>query len=103
MNEEWRDVPGTNGLYQISISTKEGKCRSWWNNRHGKGKISKILSNTPIDGRIFWNIHINQKQIHMQAAYWIAITYPELVNNGYFDGAHIDHIDTDKLNNQPFN
>lgn len=25
---EWRDVPGFDGKYQISISTKEGRCRN---------------------------------------------------------------------------
>ena len=25
MTEEWREVPGTNGMYEISIDTKEVK------------------------------------------------------------------------------
>lgn len=34
---------------------------------------------------------------------WIALTYPELVQNEYFEGAHIDHIDTNPMNNHPSN
>ena len=42
--EEWRDIPGFEGLYQISIDTKEGRCRSLNFNRSGK---VKELSNKP--------------------------------------------------------
>lgn len=93
--EEWRDVPGYEGKYQVSISTKEGKCRRLYKN----GNI-KELSCTPSsrDGRISWNIGKTK-----QAAVWIALAYPELVQNDYFEGATIDHIDTDRLNNNPSN
>ena len=94
--EEWRDVPGYEGKYQVSISTKEGKCRRIYKN----GKIRE-LSTTPDtrDYRITWNLSGCNKQ----AARWIALTYPELVQNEWFPGAEIDHIDTDRLNNHPSN
>lgn len=95
-----REVPGTNGKYLIDISTKEGKCISL--NYHHKG-IKKELSNKPRKDRIFWDIFINRKRISYQAARWIAITFPELVQNEYFEGAVIDHIDTDPMNNHPSN
>lgn len=91
--EEWRNIPNTNGLYQISIGTKEGLCRSLYNGKE------KVLSNKLRNGRVFWRI--NGK--YWQAARWIALTYPELVNNEYFEGAEIDHIDTDPNNNAPDN
>lgn len=99
--KEWRDVPGYEGLYQISISTKEGRCRSLNYNKTGK---IKDLTNIPNrDGRIKWSLSMYGKSIGHQAARWIAITYPELVQNEYFEGAEIDHIDTDRLNNHPSN
>ena len=102
MTEEWRDVPGFEGLYQIDISTKEGRCRSLNYEHTGK---PKDLSNKPgkRDSRILWHLCKNGKCICRQAAYWIAITYPELIQNEYFEGAEIDHKDTDRLNNHPSN
>lgn len=100
--EEWRDVPGFNGKYQVSINTKEGKCRSLNLYSH---KEPKLLSNTPgkRDGRINWVLRKNGKSICKQAAVWIALTYPELVEGDYFPGATIDHKDTNRLNNHPSN
>ena len=102
MNENWRDVPGFEGKYQISISTKEGRCRNL--NYRGTGKVRK-LSNKPNKrfGRIFWGFWKDGKTICRQAARWIALTFPELVQNKYFEGAEIDHIDTNRLNNHPSN
>ena len=99
--EEWRNVPGFEN-YEISIRTKEGKCRSLnWKNT---GKV-KELSNKPDKRhkRIWWALYSNGKKIVKQAAVWIALTYPELIQNEWFKGAEIDHIDTDRLNNQPSN
>ena len=98
--EEWRDVPGFEGLYQISIATKEGKCRRFYKN----GNI-KLKSNTPCsrDHRINWSLSKGHKAICKQAAVWIALTFPELIQNEYFEGAEIDHIDTNRLNNHPSN
>ena len=94
MKDTWRKVPGYD--YEISIDTKEGRCRSL--------KTGIILSNKPDKrGYIQWNILDGSVRHHQQAARWIAITYPELVENEYFEGACIDHKDTDRLNNHPSN
>lgn len=95
--EEWRNVPGFNGKFQISITPKECKCRNtnWRGTCQTKELPNTILSN----GRINWSLN----RIVKQSAYWVAITYPELVENEYFEGAEIDHKDTDPLNNQPSN
>lgn len=98
---EWRTVPGYTN-YQISIDIPEGKCRCL--NYHRERRI-KELSNKPDKehNRIFWTLHKDGKKTFHQAAVWIALTYPELIENEYFDGAYIDHIDTDRLNNHPSN
>lgn len=97
MIEDWRTVPGTNGRYEIILDVKEGRCRNTL--------TKKELSNTPSkrDGRIIWSLCIDGKKINHQSAVWIAMTFPELVQNKYFDGAEIDHIDTDPTNNNPSN
>ena len=101
MQEIWRDVPGFEGKYQINISTPEGRCRSLNYNRTGK---IKELSNKPDrKGRLNWVLCKNKKTITKQAACWIALTYPELVEGKYFEGAQIDHIDTNPMNNHPSN
>lgn len=99
---EWRDVPGYEGLYQISIDCKEGRCRSLDYNHTGN---IKELSNTPhkIDNRIYWSLFKDGKRVNSQAARWIALTYPELIENKYFEGAEIDHKDTNPMNNHPSN
>lgn len=96
--EEWRDVPGYEGKYQISIETKEGKCRSLDYNHTGKvGELKNTRDKR--DGRIYWKL----SRTNQQAARWIAITYPKLVGGEWFPGAEIDHIDTDPGNNCPSN
>lgn len=99
--EEWRDVPGFEGKYQISISTKEGRCRSL--NYRGHGKTHELTTKPNKYGRLYWGLFSNGVRIDYQAARWIAITFPELVQNEYFEGAEIDHIDTDPMNNHPSN
>ena len=98
---EWRNVPGY-ARYAISISTKEGMCVSL--DYKGKG-VKRLLSNNPKkSGRIYWSLSDeNGKRVCKQAARWVAITFPELVQGEYFEGAEIDHIDGDKLNNHPSN
>ena len=102
MSEEWREVPGYEGQYEISISTKEGKCRNL--NYRNTGKVRE-LSNNPEkrEGRLYWRLILNGKMICYQAARWIALTYPELIQNEYFEGAEIDHINTDPMDNRPCN
>lgn len=97
--EEWRNVPGYDN-YQVSIDTKEGRCR----NIEYRGRVRELKNIVePVNKRIYWHLCKNRKRTGYQAARWIAITFPELVQNKYFEGAEIDHIDGDRLNNHPSN
>lgn len=99
--EDVRPVPGYEKEYGISLKTKEGICISF-NYRH-TGKPKELSNNPRKDGRLYWGLWKDGKGVKQQAAVWIALTYPELVENEWFEGAEIDHKDTDRLNNQPFN
>lgn len=98
-----RVIPGFKGIYYIELGS-EIKCFSCYNKNWGFGQPHQ-LSNRPSkkSNRIFWNLHLDGKCYCRQAAYWVAITFPELVQNEHFKGAVIDHIDTNVLNNQPTN
>lgn len=96
----WRDVPGYEGRYMISIDEKQGLCLSLNFNHSGK---PGLIADTTKDGYVFWGLFKDGKQERHQAAVWIAMTYPEMVAGEYFEGAVIDHIDTDRTNNHPSN
>lgn len=93
--EEWRDIPGLNGLYQVSIDVQEGRCRR----KSKNGNIRELNNKPDKNNRLSWRLCGRTQQ----AARWIAITFPELVQNEYFEGAQIDHIDTNPMNNHPLN
>lgn len=95
--EKWRKVPGFQN-YEISIDTPEGRCR----NTNWQGKIRE-LKNKEGNNYIIWELHNKSEEKVQQAARWIALTYPELVQNEYFEGAEIDHIDGNRRNNHPSN
>lgn len=97
MTENWRNIPGYPN-YQISIDYKEGRCRCL--NYKRTGKIKELSNKSQ---RICWNLRKDGTTTSYQAAKWIALTFPELIENEYFEGAEIDHIDTNVRNNHPSN
>lgn len=99
--KSFREVPGYEGFYAISIDTKEGECLSLHFKRGNTPKILKGWRGP--EGRLYWDFHKDKTRNNQQAARWIALTYPELVTNEYFEGAEIDHIDSNPLNNAPSN
>lgn len=98
MEEIWKSVPGYED-YQINIDDKRGRCRRVYANGE-----AKELSNRPDSrNRLNWGLWSNGKRKNEQAAVWVALTYPEMIQNDWFPGAYIDHIDTDPMNNHPSN
>ena len=91
--EEWRKVPGYH--YSIDITGEEYKCRN-----DETGRIIKAVNS---NGRLNWSLWINGKEKCKQIGVWIALTYPELIENEWFKGAEIDHKDTNVRNNHPSN
>lgn len=101
MEEKWREVPGSNGRYWITLDTKQGRCVSI--NYKGSNKVKELTNKPDKKGRLYWGLLIDGKKINYQAGRWIALTYPELIQNEYFEGAEIDHINTNPLDNRPEN
>lgn len=94
--EKCKFIPGFEGFYQIDIGIKDVKCLNV--------KTGKWLSNKPNkNNRISWGLRKNGITYNRQSARWIAFTFPELIQGEWFEGAEIDHIDTDSLNNHPSN
>lgn len=92
---EWRKIEGVDG-YEFSFEGKDAKC---WSHLSGKYLSVKPSSQK----RIMWSLRVKGSYISYQAGRWIALAFPELVQNEYFEGAEIDHIDTDPMNNNPSN
>lgn len=98
---EWRKIDGIEN-YEFSFNGKDALCKSLNYQRTG---CQQLLSNKPSQktGYINWVLRINGKSVTKQAGVWIAMAFPELVENEYFEGAQIDHKDTDRQNNHPSN
>ena len=100
MEEVWRDVPGYEGLYQITIS--DGiRCRTL--NYYRSGKVVEKTTKPNDKNRLYWGLTKDGKTTYSQAARWVAYTYPELIENEWFEGAEIDHKDGNPMNNHPSN
>lgn len=106
MEEIWRDIPGWEGSYQVSnflivksldriITTKNGK------QLRVRGKmITPFLDRY---GYYLVKLWKNSKQQSFQLSRLFAFSFPELIQNEWFEGAEIDHIDTNPQNNNPSN
>lgn len=101
LNEEWRDVSGFEGFYQVSnlgrvrsldrvIKSCDGRSYSCKGQllkpRLKKGYLCLHLSNKPR------NYHVTVHRL-------VALSFVD----GYFEGAQINHIDGVKTNNTPAN
>lgn len=93
----YRAIPGFNGKFIISIKGKYITC--WNTDWLGTGQTRQVKNSRNKNGYIVWNLN----RINKQMAYWVAITFPELIENERFEGAEIDHKDTNRLNNMPDN
>lgn len=95
--EEWRDIPGWEGYYQASTL---GRIKSLNYNRTKKEHIIKTVT----DGRYCVAFFCkNGKREHFKWHLIIAKTFPELIQNEWFPGAEIDHINGTKTDNRPEN
>lgn len=107
MTEEWKDIPGFEGIYQASntggIRTCEGKTTEsvrhgtrHWQQRVLKQKYCKN-SRGRTDARVA--LYKDKKQYTFLVARLIAMTWCD----GYEDGLTVNHIDGNTLNNNADN
>ncbi len=91
--EIWRDIADYEGIYQVSnlgrVRRTGGKVLSIHINKQRKNRCTVVLSFDHKQAR---------KAIHQLVAY----AFPEICGE-YFEGAEIDHKDTDPTNNRAEN
>lgn len=106
--EQWKDIPGYEGLYQASdhgrVRTCEGKItsnarfsRRVWKQRILKQKIRRRKSGHGADARV--TIWKDGKESTKLVSRLVAMTWCE----GYADGLTVNHIDGDPTNNHAGN
>ena len=106
MEEIWRKIPGFEGYYEISSerrvkSVDREVVRSDGQIRHYKGVLLKA-SVTPAGYQII-SLRKNGKLKQYLLHNLFAKTFPELIQNEWFPGAEIDHINTIRTDNRPEN
>ena len=106
MEEVWRDIPEFEGYYQINNhcvvrSVDRTVVRNDGQIRHYKGKImSQTLMN---NGYLCVSFRKNGKLKQYLVHNLFARVFSDLIQNEYFDGAEIDHINTIRTDNRPEN
>lgn len=84
--EEWRPIKDYEGLYEVS---NMGRVKSY----HGKEKILKPWKNS--SGYLYVVLSKNNKSKTITIHRLVALHFVD----GWFEGAHVDHIDTNRENN----
>lgn len=91
MEEIWRPIKDYEGLYEVS---NLGNVKSLKNN-HGNDREKVLKPSKDNNGYLFVTLYKNGKSKIFKIHRLVGFAFVD----GYFDGAHIDHIDTNKENN----
>ena len=103
--ENWKDVPGWEGWYQVS---DEGQIRSvdrTFNKSNGVTMTQKGQIIVPfLTNKGYYNVHFykNSKMYTHSIGRLVGFAFPEICGE-YFEGAEIDHINTIRTDNRPEN
>jgi hypothetical protein len=100
-NEEWRDVVGYEGLYQVSNfgRVKRLNCNVYKNDKKSRNVKEKILSQYPRNGYLRVRLLTNGRQVAKVVHRLVAIAFVENSNN-YIE---VNHKDENKYNNLSHN
>lgn len=101
LNEEWRDVVGFEGFYQVSSL---GRVRSLdrWILHSGKKRFKKgVVRAEKLDYHGYPSVALclDGRRYDVNVHTLVARAFVD----GYFEGAHVNHIDGVKANNIPSN
>lgn len=94
MEEQWRIVEGTDGLYQVSDLGRVACTR--------KGKFRIVAAHTNPKGYYYYHQNIKGKSLLLSLSRAVAKAFPEICGE-WFEGCEIDHINTDKGDNRAEN
>lgn len=93
MQEEFRDIPGYEGIYQVS---NLGNVKSL---NYNNTKKEKFLTNS-LDNNMYLRVGLSNNKVlkTIRVHQLVAMAFLGYVRNGKLDIV-VDHIDNDKLNN----
>lgn len=91
LEEIWKPIKDFEGLYEIS---NLGRVKSLKDN-HGKDREHILKPCKDRDGYLYVNLRKNSKKKNFKIHRLVAFAFVE----GYFEGAEVDHIDTNRENN----
>lgn len=102
LNEEWRDVSGFEGFYQVSSLGRVRSLDRYVRAKNGSQafKRGRVLTQR-VDRYGYFGIELKMNGVSLQTTVHrlVAIAFV----SGNFQGAQVNHIDGDKTNNSPSN
>ena len=101
--EKWIDIPGYEGLYQVSNLGRVKGMAKTVNFGHTKRKIEERFLTPSLSGNYLKvSLHNNGKGKTFRVHQLVAMAFLGHLPNGK-DGITVDHINMDKLDNRPEN
>lgn len=93
--EEWKAIPGFNGVYEVS---NLGRVRSWWGNWR-KGKRNKILA-VRISSNGYVKVKLSKHEGEKKVEHWVHRLVLEAFVGTPLSFAQANHKDGVKTNNR---
>ena len=93
MEEQWRIIGGTDGLYQVSDLGRIACTR--------KGKFKLLVFHANPKGYLYYHENTEVKLLK-SVARTVAKAFPEICGE-WFEGCEVDHINTDRSDNRAVN
>ena len=106
MDEVWRDIQGFEGYYQVSSERRIKSVERTVIRRDGTPVHRKeVIRKLTIGKNGYYYVTLRKPGMLKNCLLHLlfANAFPELIQGEWFEGAEIDHIDTNPLNNNPSN
>lgn len=105
INETWRDIPGLEGYYEVSIC---GRVRRrnfnifYLNDACNKRGLKIIKPQQSHNGYLWVPLHLNGKVKNYRINRLVGLAFPEICGE-YFEGAVCNHLNENKADNRAEN